>query len=230
MAYGNGSTGGPRVRFEVLGEAWALFQQQMGVWIAAQCVLIGVAVVVSLLGGGALFSFAASVTHLNENLGPLAVVLCVPGFLLLVVVASAILWGGVMRMAIKQVRGETIEMKDLFSATDSAASLTIASFVTGLLEGIASYLFYIPALILGGLWMLTIPLIVDRRMAPIEAMTTSWNALSRDWITAAGFYFVVTTLVAVAFSFCFVPGLFVLPLLPLATALIYRDFFPATAE
>ena len=120
-------------------------------------------------------------------------------------------------MAIKQVRGHSISVGDMFSTKDVFPSLLGTLFLTGMATAFASLLCYVPALIVGGLLMLAVPLVVDQNLGPTEAMSRSWNALKGDMWNATGFYF-LTSLIGGLFA----PVTF--PLLMLSHAIVYRDF------
>jgi uncharacterized membrane protein len=145
------------------------------------------------------------------------------GFIAIMVVAF-IMMGGLYRMAIKQVRGEPIQISDLWSVTDVIGQLALGGLLMGLSIGLASLACYLPAFIVAGLLMLTIPLIVDQKMGAIDAMTRSWNTLKQEWLMAAVLYFVLTFIASIGVVALYIGMLFTYPLLFLGTALVYRDF------
>jgi len=106
-----------------------------------------------------------------------------------------------------------------------ALPLIGASILIGIGTQIGAMLCIIPGLILAGLWMLTLPLIVDKKMGVIEAMSASFNALKSDMLTATLFYLVLSLVAAIGALLCGVGALFTYPLFPLAIAIVYRDFF-----
>src|SRR5438034_7596344 len=111
----------PRVRFDAIPEAWALFQQQMGTWVLAAFLMLAVPafvyfswfIVITIIAGG--FDTRASVPPLSDSQGILMVITTfVMTFAMWV--CSTLLTGSMFRMAIKQVRGERISAGDVFSA------------------------------------------------------------------------------------------------------------------
>jgi uncharacterized membrane protein len=151
------------------------------------------------------------------------------GFLGLIV-ASVFLCGllsaGFYKMALKQVRGRAISVSDLFDVKDIFWPMLGMSLVVGLAVGIGMQLMYIPGYILGGLWMLAGPLLVERRMGVFDAMGASWKALQPELVMAAFYYFVISLVASLGALVLLVGILFTLPLFYLGQALVYRDFFP----
>jgi len=229
---GQGYAMPPKVRFDTIGDAWRLFQQKMGVWIVAMLITIavvyGIALVFGLLLSGLGLVTPTSTSGQTPEFGAGLLI----GSLLYTVAiygAMGVFAGGLMKMALKQIRGEDIAVGDLFSATDTIGPLIVALLLIGLGTGIGSYLCLIPGLILAGLWMLTAPIIVDQKVGAVDAMRMSWNALKGDILTATLFYFVLSLIASIGGLLCGVGALFTAPLLPLGLALTYRDFFGGNA-
>lgn len=218
----------PKIHFEVISEAWQLFTQQMGTWVMAILVMVVVMFIPGLLVG---FGVAGSIGlggMAGERGGGVIFGLGSMLFLflgiLLTMVLAFIMMGGLYRMAIKQVRGEPIQVSDLWSVTDVLGQLALGGLLVGLATGLAAVACYLPAFIVGGLLMLTIPLIVDQKMSAIDAMTRSWNTLKQEWLMAAILFFVLNFLAGLGAIVFTIGILFTYPLLFLGTALVYRDF------
>jgi uncharacterized membrane protein len=77
--------------------------------------------------------------------------------------------------------------------------------------------------------MFTVPLIVDRQMDGVEAISTSFRTLSADFLNAVLFYVVLTFIVFAGLLACCLGLLVTFPLYYLAVAIVYRDFFPDQA-
>ena len=216
----------PKVRMETIGEAWTLFQQQAGVWLGAGALLF---VAIFVVYGGGLFALMAPfLTQKNPDPG-LMIATIFGGMFVLIILLSVLggaLSAGMYRMAIKQVRGEPIGIADLWAATDCMGPMIGASLLIGLSVSIGSQFFVIPGYILGGLWMLAAPLIADRKIGVIEAMTTSWKALQPDLVMAACYYFVLSLVASLGVFVLGIGAIATLPLFYLGLALVYRDFFP----
>ena len=218
----------PKIRFEVISEAWQLFTQQMGTWVMA-VFLMGVIMMVPgfLMGIGmaaALGLGAAAGDHGGAAIFGLGTMFFMFLGTLAITVLTFIMMGGLYRMAIKQVRGEPIQISDLWSVTDVLVQLAIGGLLMGIAIYIASLFCSLPGIIVGGLLMLTIPLIVDQKMGAIDAMTRSWNTLKQEWLMAALLYFVLAFIAIIGFVALGIGMLFTYPILFLGTALVYRDF------
>ncbi len=196
----------PTVRFDVINQAWAMLQQQMGSWV----VLTLVAVVI--------------VGVANWILGK------IPGLgALLGTIASAIVAAGLYRAALKHLRGETIAVGDMFGVTDMIGPIIVAAILTTIGTGIAAIFCVIPGLVLGALWMFSQLLIVDKGMDGVEAMRQSFNALRGQWPMATLFMFVVALVGLAGIVACGVGVLITAPLALLSVTILYRDFFPETS-
>lgn len=229
--YGGGNAGGyaprPQVRLDAINEAWRLFQQQAGTWILAMligaAVLVGVYFVAFAVLGAMLFSTAAVGDRAAMILAPAQMILF---FVMMFAISAAalIIMGGMYRMAIKQMRGETISIGDMFSVTDVLLQLFIAALLVSLITSVANGFCYVPGLIAGGTLMLAIPLVVDQRMGALQAISQSWNLLKNDIVMATVFYFLLMLLQLLGAIPCGLGLLVTFPLWPLSIAVIYRDF------
>jgi hypothetical protein len=208
-----------------MGEAWELFRDQMTPWLVAGAVVVlGNWLVLAALsalfgvhlprGGG---GFRPGMPPANRVIHA-AVVAAVNGFFL----------GGMFRMACRQIRGKRVRAGDLFSVTDVLGELALGSAIYG---GCCAFAFAllagIPGLILAGVWMFTIPLIVDARMPAVQAMGQSWRVLKRQWLMATAFHTVAYLLAGVGFCLFCVGLLLTMPLYCLSIAVLYHDFFLA---
>jgi len=195
----------PTVRFDVINQAFALFQQQMGQWVVIALVFVVVVGVASFL----------------LNLVPVVGLLSgIPGM---------ILAGGIYKAALKHVRGEAIAVADLFDIGDIVGPLIVAGILVNIGTSIGMLLCVLPGIVVAGLWMFTTPLIVDRGMDGVAAMRESWNVLKGQWAMAAVFIFVVGIVGVIGVLGCGVGVLFTMPIAFLSSALLYRDFFPEGA-
>lgn len=223
----------PKVRFEIIGEAWDLFQKQMGTWVLSVLILFVITFTVSFA-----LRFSGTLAGLGAigRDGDADVTLASVSFRLfsslITNLITFFLLGGLYKMALKQIRGLAIGVSDLFSA----GSVFIPLFLTNLLYGVCvlggTILCIIPGLIFASLLILSPLLIVDKReTSPVQALKASWNVLKTDMLNAVLFLFVLGIVSVAGVLGCGVGLLFTYPLLPLGYALLYRDFFGlGTAE
>lgn len=196
----------PVIRFDVINQAFALFQQQMSQWVVIALVYIIVIGVASLVLG--LIPVAGQI---------------VAG------VPAMILAGGMYKAALKHIRGDMVAVADLFDIGDIVGPLIVAGILINIGVAIGTLLCILPGFVVLGLWMFSIPLVVDRGMEGVSAMRESWNALRGQWAMAAIFAFVVGLIGGVGILLCGVGVLFTAPIAILSSALLYRDFFPEDA-
>jgi hypothetical protein len=251
---GNGAGGynpPPTIRFEIIGEAWSQFQQQMGTWVLTTLVFMVIVMVLEIIGNmitGTGQPFAAAAPMDPHDMpaklgGRLLMSLCMN-------LVGAYLNAGFYGMALKQLRGEAIGIGDLFGGGSAFLPLFLFQLLIGLVIAVPVGVCMVPLVmvaiaqhqpamiglgvliailvsmvVMGGL-MLGQMIIVDRRETnPIAAITASWAALKSNLLSAALFYFVLTLVAMLGFLGCGIGILFTLPLLPLGLALLYRDFF-----
>ncbi|GAC1465728.1 MAG: hypothetical protein NVSMB9_05620 [Isosphaeraceae bacterium] len=212
----------PRVRFGAIGEGWEFFKQRMGTWLLAGLIVV--------LGNWAVFGAVHAIigTNFPPAGGGFRVQVPPPGPLLdalLAGVLNGFLLGGMFRMACLQVRGQPISVNHLFQVTDVLPELVIGSALYGLGCFLAASFCLLPAFVLAGVWMFTIPLIVDARLHAIDAIGQSWRALKREWLTATVFQLTTNLIAGLGACFCCGGLLFTMPLYCLSIAVLYRDFF-----
>lgn len=233
MAY-SGGIGSSRIRFDVIGEAWQIFAANMANWIVAllafAVLIAAVYFVCMLLLVPVLFAGAAINTANPMGMFTGGGLFMSMVFGLLMAVLMAIVYGilgaGLYKMAIGEVRGTKAQISDLFSATDVAGPMVVAALLIQVGTMIGSWLCVIPGLLFAGLTMLTYPLVVDQKMAPVAAIQASINTLKAEWLMAALLFLVLTIVAGLGAIACGIGVVFTLPLLFLSTALVYKDFFP----
>jgi len=220
----------PKIRFDAIGEAWNLFTQQMGAWIGAVLIAIAVFIGIYIVGIVVVVGMMVGASGAGGNAGGAAAGLGMLLFLaiyVIMLIAICYLCAGMYRMALKQVRGQQISAGDVFAAGDTWLPVLGATLLVSIAVGIAYIFLVIPGLILGGLLMLTVPLVVDQRLGVMDAMQQSFNTLKSDWLMATLFYFVLCFLAGLGGVIFGIGIIFTLPLFFLGIAIVYRDFFLA---
>ena len=213
----------PRVRIEAIGEAWKLLTQDLGTWALAGFITSVFAVVAFLpLYLVAIIQLVASRT---PTLGQMFIFyVLIFGAMIALYIAQGLGYAGMYRMALKKLRGEPIAMKDYFAWDSSMITHAVASLIIALGVVFGSILCYLPGFIVGGLLMLTQPIIVARKCGVGEAVGTSWNLLKGDLWMATGLYFLTSLVAGLGAIACGIGMFFTLALLPLTFAIVYRDF------
>lgn len=200
------------VDLSVISEAFEHFKNNASTWVAVTLITGVIQLVIS------------GIMQLGQGRDGGNLLIALIGTIVSIVV-SGILYAGLFGMAIKQVRGQEISIGDLFGFTDVLGQTILASIVAGILTGLGFMLCFFPGLVLAGLFMFTFPLIVDKKMSAIEAISASMNALKSQWLMAAVFVLVVGLLYMFGYFLCLVGVLVTAPIALLSVTVLYRNFF-----
>ena len=244
IAYG-GPSGGyaptGRVNFGWIGEAFELYKANFAVWIVAALMLLVVpAVVGGIIGGiyGAMTALhpptgnappsyppAPFGTNQYGRANPLANGLPL-GLNIAIQVASlvyqAYLYGGIYRVAIKQVRGEMTSVGDLFSGGPLLLNMLGFQLIYLVLVFVGTLLCIVPGFLAAGLLFPAYALIADGE-GTLTAISRSVDVMKRDMWNAAAFALVMSLLVIASYlAFCL--GEFItFPMFWITAVLAYRD-------
>jgi hypothetical protein len=162
-----------------VSRSWALFQQHAGLLIGATFVFLVLVLawnqVVGLLTRSALRSLVAG----DIRAGPILVLLLgnIPGMVL-----STILSGGLYLLLLKLSRGQPAGIGDLFGGFGAPVlHLALAGIVVRILTMLGILLCILPGIYLSVAWILTVPIIVDRRLEFWSAMELSRRVVTQHW-------------------------------------------------
>ena len=256
-----------QVSFGWISEAWRFFSIQAGVWILAMLVFAAPTVIfiaafyammwTTMFPGG--FPPAAQVPgtapfpRTNPALmgSHMTTIFAMEiGFGLLYSVWAAYLYGGLFRMAVQQVRGLPIEVRDVFRGGPLFGRMLGAIFLLGsgayglealcmapfglviwqhgpaaamIGSGILAFvLVFGLLLVFSGMLLPSFALMADGD-GVITALKRSLRAMKNAWPAAAGFVFVLGILVYASEIPCGLGLLATIPMFFLITALAYRD-------
>lgn len=216
-----GNFGGPKVRFEVIGEAWELFKAQPGLY------LLGILPLFGLVGVAYFFYILYYLSIMGKSdIGTLLTSFLV-GFVFAVFVQSLVIFftASFVKVMIKQIRGQAPSASDFFDYEGRAGQLFAVAIIVSLLYTIGSYLCLIPGLLAGGLSLLAGPLVLIQGKEPLEALKLSWNTLKPQIWQAAGLLFVVGFVQGLGVLVCCVGILATFPIGFLSLAGVYADYF-----
>jgi uncharacterized membrane protein len=204
-----------KIDFGIFSEAFELFKSNAGTWIAVTLITGIIQIVISSLsrigrGGPG-----------NAGTGLLVWLI----MLVISAVVNGILYAGLFGIAIKQIRGEQTSIGDLFGFTDVIGQTIIATIIVSILTTIGLMFCIFPGIVLAGLFMLTLPLVVDKKMNASEAVSTSINALKGQWLLAGVFAFIAGIIYIFGFFLCLVGVLVTAPVAILSVTVLYRNFF-----
>jgi hypothetical protein len=263
-----------QINFGWISESWRFFAAQMGIWVTATLILAAPTVIFLVIFYGMMWAtmfptgfspptytpavqppgghgFPAPLTPgvaMNSRMAwmyPAEI-----GFGLVYLFWSSYLYGGMFRMAVRQVRGLSIEIRDIFRGGALFGRMLGAMFLlvfsayfleavclgpAGLLiwkhgptaaiivAGVVGVLLLIALLLAAnGVLMPTFALMADGD-GVFAALKRSIRAMQGHWASAAGFAFVLGVLVYASELPCAIGLLATIPMVFLVCALAYRD-------
>jgi hypothetical protein len=220
----DGYQSSPLIQFNVIGEAWRLYKRHWVVWsLAMLIVMTGY----SIVAGGLL-----AVLDVEHHRGPggFRVFLTPRGHALQFLVSNVVsgfFLGGMIRMANNQLRGRVPRIEDLFSVADVWFDLILVALLNAAATFLGFMLCAIPGFIVSGLFMLSIPLVVEGRLPATGALIQSWTALKSQWLVATLFHCVLIVAALSGLVLFGVGIVFTGPLYCLTISIFHRDFFPS---
>lgn len=217
-----------QVRMEAIGTAWGLIRAQMGTWVVVTLLfwIINTVVQAPFTAGNLQQQMEAIRTN-NPSMMPQPN----PGLQgitsILSIVVAAFLMPGLYKMALKQIDGEEISVGDLFSGGPY-----FVNTVLGLILMYIAIILGFCALCVGAFVAMaglafTVPLIVDKNLSPVDALSQSWNALKGQILPMLLLIFVSGLCAGLGVLACCVGMLVTYPLIIVTPAVVYREFFPA---
>lgn len=245
--YGQSSPPQPsgQIRMEAISEAWGYVREQMGVWVLAMLVYFVITFAVlgiigALSGGGAQTAPpnptpAYFISLMGRSTGSNVVSTIIGSFFMV----------GMFRMALKQIRGESISVGDLFSGGDAVLPMIGAQLMVAVVLYAAALvaivpmvvmivgkndLFWIPAIIAVVLMtilntrLFLVPAIVaDGRGGAVGSLKQSFEATKGQTLNAFLLMVVLGLVMVLGALACGIGLLFAFPIFPLTIAIVYRD-------
>jgi len=211
---------------EWIGEGWQMFAEKWQVWVVQMVVVFltfAIPIVPLYLMMISRYVIAAqngAPPELPPTFSPLVMALSVVGML-----AGAFFWSGLHRTAFKQLRGEQISVRDLFSGGDIFLRVMGAFIVIGILAMVGLFLCIVPYFVVVGTLHFATPLIIERNLTIGEAIRTSYNTTKANWFMFVLFVLVLGLLAGLGGAACYVGLVASYPLYFTITAIAYRDIF-----
>jgi len=216
----------PRIRMETISEAWNWFRAEMGLWVLATFLMLMITLLCAL--PFYVMAFASIFGQRNPDIGAMLVFYAwsFPAAIM-IYVGQAIGFGGMYNMALKQIQGQAITIKDFFEFKGALFHHLVAGLVISVGVMFGSIACYVPGFIIGGLLIFAQPIIVHQRLGAFPALSQSWNLLKDQLWMATAFYFILSLVAGMGALACGVGLLFTYPLYPIAISLVYRDHLNA---
>lgn len=131
-----------------------------------------------------------------------------------------------MYMFLRRIRGQQIQMGDLFLGfTVALAPLVIATVLVGALVTVGFVLCILPGIYLAVGYMFVMPLIIDKKMDFWPAMEVSRQVVQKQWWSMFLFALVMVLIACAGALLCGVGLVIAGPLIIAAMTYVYEDIF-----
>ena len=186
------------------------------VWVVA-FVTSFMAKIVAGVGGA---STSRHVGSAFDMLAPLYLGMAGIGSIIDIVVSSFIV-AGIMSFSLKVAKGLPYTFGDLFSGAPFFVSVLVANFVSTLAIGLGMLFLIVPGVISALGLCMTLPLVIDRKLGPIDALHESWKLTDGHKTNLFIFGLIAVGLAIAGACACGVGILLVMPILYIAHMYIY---------
>ncbi|MFT6723305.1 MAG: hypothetical protein ACJARN_000154 [Arenicella sp.] len=202
---------------ELLKNAWENLQGLKATYWIATLIYIAISVALTFLVA---MVFGKSVDAITGDFSFVAFIAEIS-----VGLVMAPMGAGLFMIALKFSVGAKIEVGELFKHFDKTIPLFITYILVYVIVALGFLLLIIPGIYLIIAFSMAVPLVVEKNMAPWEALTTSRKAVTPKWFAMLGFVLLAMLVIIVAAIPFGIGLIWALPLLMLAAANLYRDMF-----
>jgi len=141
-------------------------------------------------------------------------------------VVGFVLLGGLDYMFIRRIRGEVVQVGDVFAGFNLAfLHLSLAGLVKALLTSIGVVLCILPGIYLGVGYVFTLPLVIDKKLDFWPAMELSRRVVHAHWWSMFALVIVLALVGCVGFLACGVGALITIPVASASLMYVYEDLF-----
>ena len=148
-------------------------------------------------------------------------------------IVGFVLMGGLDYMFLRRIRGEEVEIGDVFAGFNRAfLDLTMAGLVKWLLTSLGLLLCIVPGIYLAVGYVFALPLVIDKKMEFWTAMEVSRRVVHEQWWSMFALVIVLALVALAGFLLCGVGALISVPVASVALMYVYEDLFgtPAVAQ
>ena len=141
-----------------------------------------------------------------------------------------VLLGGLDYMFLRRIRGEEVQIGDVFSGFNRAfLDLTMAGLVKWLLTSIGLLLCILPGIYLAVGYVFALPLAIDKKMEFWTAMEVSRQVVHEHWWSVFALVIVLALVALAGFLLCGVGALISIPVASASLMYVYEDLFGTPA-
>jgi uncharacterized membrane protein len=137
------------------------------------------------------------------------------------IAVSSFFTAGIVKFALKVARGEPYAFGDVFGGGGIFLSVLVAHFITSFAVGLGFVFLIVPGVIIAVSLSMTVPLIADRNLGPIDALSESWKLTEGNRVNLFIFGLIGVGLGIAGLCACGIGILLVSPLLCVAWLYIY---------
>jgi uncharacterized membrane protein len=145
-------------------------------------------------------------------------------------ILSFVLLGGLDYLFLRRMRGETVQIGDVFAGFNLAfLNLVMCGLVKWLLVCLGFLACILPGIYLGIGYVFALPLVIDKKMDFWPAMELSRQVVHKHWWSTFALVIVLSLVAFAGFLVCGVGELITIPLASAAFLYVYEDLFGAPA-
>jgi hypothetical protein len=223
----------PGVYFDCIGEAWTLVQKNLGTWILTTliCGALYYGTIIAVEFG--FFFLAAGIagtTPGGATAPSMTLILLLIPVLLIVVCIFQVIFAGLMKMGVKQARGEPIAIGDAFSCFPNTITIVVSMLLSGLAIAIGSCLCFVPGFWLSGIFAFVPMLAADKNLGPIEVLQVSYDTLKPYAWPLFALHLVASLIGGAGAFLCGIGMIVTYPIFVSIMGLSYNNFFPSQPQ
>ena len=142
------------------------------------------------------------------------------------VLLGSVMHAGLLYMFIRRIRGEHVELGDMFAGFNIAlVPLILAGLIVGALTAVGFILCILPGIYLAVGYIFVLPLVIDKKLDFWPAMEVSRQVVHRRWWSMFLFALVMVLIVCAGALLCGVGLIIAMPVVFAATMYVYEDLF-----
>jgi hypothetical protein len=146
------------------------------------------------------------------------------------VLLGSILHGGVLYMFIRRIRGEDVQLGDMFAGFNIAPlPLLLAGLLCGALTAVGFVLCILPGIYLAVSYLFVLPLVIDKKLDFWPAMEVSRQVVTKYWWSMFLFVIVLILIVCAGALACGLGLIIAMPVVFAAAMYVYDDLFGTKA-
>src|SRR3954447_578126 len=141
-------------------------------------------------------------------------------------IVGFVLMGGLDYMFLRRIRGEEVQIGDVFAGFNLALlDLTMTGLVKWLLTSLGLILCILPGIYLAVGYVFALPLAIDKKMPFWTAMEVSRRVVHEHWWSVFALIVVLLLVIFAGFLLCGIGAIVAIPLASAALMYVYEDLF-----